>query len=92
MLQQHPAPDITTPESPADRCAQREAVALFQRFRELLDDPEPLLPVLRQIAAHGCARRMLAAHGYDVDRVLDSCETHIASWGVREPEWAEWET
>ena len=88
MLQQHSVPSIPTPENPADRYAQREAVALFQRFRELLDDPEPLSPVLRRIAAHGCARRLLAAHGYDVDRILRSCEDHIASWGVREPEWA----
>ena len=89
MPQQHPAHDVPTPGSPAYWCAQREAVALFQTFRDLLDDPEPLLPVLRRIAAHGCARRMLAAHGYDVDRVLASCEDHIASWAVcDEPEWA----
>lgn len=79
------APSIPTAGSPAYWQAQREAVALFHAFREHLDDPESLLPVLHRIAAHGFARRLLAAHGHDVDRILRSCEAEIASWAVDEP-------
>ena len=74
------APGTLTAGSPAYRQAQREAVALFRAFREHLDDPASLLPVLRRIAAHRFARRLLAAHGHDVDRILRSCEAEIASW------------
>lgn len=73
-------PTLPTPGTPAYWRAQREAVTLFRAFRDLLDDPELLLPVLREIAAHGSARRMLAAHGHDVDRILRSCEIYAASW------------
>lgn len=73
-------PSIPTPGTAAYWRAQREAVTLFRSFRELLDDPELLLPVLHEIAAHGSARRMLAAHGHDVDRILRSCKTYVASW------------
>lgn len=74
------SPTLPTPGTPAYWRAQREAVALFRSFRELLDDPELLLPVLHEIATHGSARRMLAAHGHDVDRILHSCEAYAASW------------
>lgn len=74
------SPTLPTPGTPAYWRAQREAVTLFRSFRELLDDPELLLPVLHEIAAHGSARRMLAAHGHDVDRILRSCEAYVASW------------
>ena len=74
------SPALPTPGSPAYWRAQREATALFRTFRDLMDDPDPLLllPVLRGIAAHGCARRMLA--------IPVSCEDHIASWSVPNPD------
>lgn len=85
-MQTTAAPSIPTPGSPAYWCAQREAFTLFRAFHEHLDDPKRLLPVLRQIAAHGFARRLLAAHSHDADRLLRSFADHIASWAVGEPD------
>lgn len=73
-----PSP-IPTPGSPAYWRAQREAVALFRAWEEGRDDPDEALRVIRRVAAHGFARRLLTAHGHDVERLLESCEAEAAA-------------
>ncbi len=48
--------------------AQREAVTLVQAWQHTELGADDELDLLRRIAAHGLASRMMAAHGADVAR------------------------
>jgi len=66
---------IPTPGTPAYWTAQREAVALVQAWKNTELAPDAELDLLRRIAAHGFASRMMAAHGANVARWITSLET-----------------
>ena len=61
-------PAIPIPGTPAYWSAQREAVALVQAWQRTELGPDEELDLLRRIAAHGFASRMMAAHGARVAR------------------------
>jgi len=61
--------------TPAYWAAQREAVALVQAWKNTELAPDEELDLLRRIAAHGFASRMMAAHGADVARWVTILET-----------------
>ena len=66
---------LPIPGTPAYGAAQREAVALVQAGRDTELAPDEELDLLRRIAAHGFASRMMAAHGADVARWIMILET-----------------
>ncbi len=66
---------IPIPGTPAYWTAQREAVALVQAWKNTELSPDKELDLLRRIAAHGFASRMMAAHGADVARWIVILET-----------------
>jgi len=66
---------IPIPGTPAYWTAQREAVALVQTWKNTELAPDDELDLLRRIAAHGFASRMMAAHGADVARWVMILET-----------------
>jgi len=66
---------IPTPGTPAYWTPQREAVALVQTWKNTELAPDQELDLLRRIAAHGFASRMMAAHGADVARWVMILET-----------------
>ena len=76
-------PSIPTVGTPAYWTAQREAFELIARWRETYCDPYPERDVLRAIAAHGFASRVMAAHGYPVARWLDALDEEIGWYEAR---------
>ena len=66
---------IPIPGTPAYWAAQREAVALVQAWEHTTLGADDELDLLRHIAAHGLASRMMAAHGADVARWIAILET-----------------
>lgn len=60
---------------PAYWTAQREAFALIRNWETTVADPEQELVLLRRIAAHGFAARVMAAHGRPVARWISILET-----------------
>ncbi len=67
--------DIPIPGTPAYWAAQREAVALVREWQHTELDTDDELALLRRIAAHGFASRMMAAHGANVARWVAILET-----------------
>ncbi len=55
--------------------APREAVALVRTWQHTVLGADEELALLRRIAAHGLASRMMAAHGADVARWVTILET-----------------
>ncbi len=66
---------IPTPGIPAYWAAQREAVALVQAWQSTELGAGDELALLRRIAAHGFASRMMVAHGHHVARWVAILET-----------------
>jgi len=66
---------IPIPGTPAYWTAQREAVALVHAWQRTELGADDELDMLRRIAAHGFASRMMAAHGADVARWVAILET-----------------
>lgn len=74
---------IPTPGTPASAksrsdlrgTAQREVVALVHTWKNTELAPDDELDLLRRIAAHGFASRMMAAHGANVARWVAILET-----------------
>jgi hypothetical protein len=66
---------IPIPGTPAYWTAQREAVALVHAWQRTELGADDELALLRRIAAHGFASRMMAAHGADVARWVAILET-----------------
>jgi len=66
---------IPIPGTPAYWTAQREAVALVHAWQHTTLGADDELDVLRRIAAHGFASRMMAAHGANVARWVTILET-----------------
>ena len=66
---------IPIPGTPAYWAAQREAVALVNAWQDTELGADDELDLLRRIAAHGFASRMMAAHGHDVARWITILET-----------------
>ena len=69
------ATGIPIPDTPAYWAAQREAVALVQAWQHTELGADDELDLLRRIAAHGLASRMMAAHGANVARWIAILET-----------------
>ena len=69
------ATGIPIPGTPAYWAAQREAVALVREWQHTELNTDDELDLLRRIAAHGFASRMMAAHGANVARWLAILET-----------------
>ena len=67
--------DIPIPGTPAYWTAQREAVALVREWQHTELGADDELALLRRIAAHGFASRMMAAHGANVARWVAILET-----------------
>jgi hypothetical protein len=67
--------DIPIPGTPAYWAAQREAVALVHAWQHTELGADDELDLLRRIAAHGFASRMMAAHSHDVTRWVAILET-----------------
>ena len=67
--------DIPIPGTPAYWAAQREAVALVRTWQHTELGADDELDLLRRIAAHGFASRMMAAHGANVARWVAILET-----------------
>ena len=59
---------IPTPGNPTYWATQREAVALVQAWQSTELGADGELALLRRIAVHGFASRMMAAHGHHVTR------------------------
>ncbi len=70
---------IPIPGTPAYWTAQREAVALLHAYNFGLPDLFVELDVLRQIAAHGFAARMMAAQGDRLPDLLSNLERIAAA-------------
>ena len=70
-------PSIPTVGTPAYWTAQREAFELIARWQETYYDPYPERDLLRAIAAHGFASRVMAAHGRPVTRWLHAVQSEI---------------
>ncbi len=66
---------IPIPGTPAYWTAQREAVALVHAWQHTELGADEELDLLRRIAAHGFASRMMAAHGANVARWVAILET-----------------
>jgi len=66
---------IPIPGTPAYWTAQREAVALVHAWQHTELGADEELDLLRHIAAHGFASRMMAAHGADVARWVAILDT-----------------
>jgi len=66
---------IAIPGTPAYWTAQREAVALVHAWQHTELGADDELALLRRIAVHGFASRMMAAHGADVARWVAILET-----------------
>jgi len=69
------ATGIPIPGTPAYWAAQREAVALVREWQHTELGADDELALLRRIAAHGFASRMMAAHGANVARWVAILET-----------------
>ena len=69
------ATDIPIPGTLAYWTAQREAVALVREWQHTELGADDELALLRRIAAHGFASRMMAAHGANVARWVAILET-----------------
>ena len=69
------ATGIPIPGTPAYWAAQREAVALVNAWQHTELGADDELDLLRRIAAHGFASRMMATHGADVARWVAILET-----------------
>ena len=69
------ATGIPIPGTPAYWTAQREAVALVREWQHTELGADDELALLRRIAAHGFASRMMAAHGANVARWVTILET-----------------
>ena len=77
---------IPIPGTPAYWAAQREAVALVNAWQDTVLAPGEELTLLRRIAAHGFASRMMAAHGHDVARWIAILERMPELFGDEDDE------
>ena len=77
---------IPIPGTPAYWAAQREAVALVTAWQDTVLAPGEELALLRRIAAHGFASRMMAAHGHDVARWIAILERMPELFGDEDDE------